>query len=151
MGNFPSLCSILTKISMSTTQKWCSTIMDSWLICRYSLTFITLCSHLVVKKILRDYVWCSEPDGSFYTGFCTYGKTNAYFLKHRCKVSALYFGLATPCASPPPPPPRPAIFSDYSFLSTTLLNRDDRHLLSFLPPLKVTALSFVSKQRVSPT
>jgi hypothetical protein len=43
------------------------------------------------------------------------------------KAAKLFFGSATPCASPPP---RPSIFSDYSFRAHHLVNQDDRHLLA---------------------
>jgi hypothetical protein len=39
---------------------------------------------------------------------------------------AIFFGSATPCASPP----GPSIFSDYSLLACHPVNRDDWHLLA---------------------
>jgi hypothetical protein len=39
----------------------------------------------------------------------------------------LFFGSATPCASPPP---WPSIFSNYSFWVHHLVNQDDRQLLA---------------------
>jgi hypothetical protein len=41
-------------------------------------------------------------------------------------LERLFFGLPTPCSSPPP---RPSILSNYSFLVYHPVNQDDRYLL----------------------